>query len=62
VGVGDHGGGVNLAEGCPGRPVHSEVAGVRGSEIAGEAAGRNRWRGGVCHVREGVVNVASPTN
>jgi hypothetical protein len=42
VGLGDHGGGVNLAKGCSGRPVHGEVAGVRGGEIDGEAAGRNR--------------------
>jgi hypothetical protein len=42
VGVGDNGGWVNLVGGCSGRPVHGEVAGARGSEIAGEAAGSNR--------------------
>jgi hypothetical protein len=41
VGVGDHGGGVNLVGGCLGRPVHGEVAGACSGEIAGEAAGRN---------------------
>jgi hypothetical protein len=41
VGVGDHGGGVNLVEGCLGRSVHGEVAGACGGEIAGETAGRN---------------------
>jgi hypothetical protein len=62
VGVGDHGGGVNLAEGCLGRPVHGEVAGVRGGGIAGEVAGRNRWREGVCCVCEGVVKLKSYIN
>jgi hypothetical protein len=42
VGVGDHGGGVNLAERCSGWPVHGEVAGVRGGGIAGEVVRRNR--------------------
>jgi hypothetical protein len=42
VGVGYHGGGVNLAEGCPGRPVHGKVAGACDGEIAGEVAGHNR--------------------
>jgi hypothetical protein len=42
VGVGDHGGVVNLAEGCSGRPVHDEVAGAHGVEITGEVAERNR--------------------
>jgi hypothetical protein len=42
VWVGDHSGGVNLAEGCSGRPVHGEVAGVRGGGIAGEVVRRNR--------------------
>jgi hypothetical protein len=47
VGVGDHGGGVNLVGGCSGQPVHGEVAGARGGEITGEVAGRNR-RGERC--------------
>jgi hypothetical protein len=42
VGVGDHGGGVNLVGGCSGRPIHGEVAGALCGEITGEAAGRNR--------------------
>jgi hypothetical protein len=42
VGVGDYGGGANLAGGRLGRPVHGEVAGARGGGIAGEAARRNR--------------------
>jgi hypothetical protein len=42
VGVGDHGGGVNLVGGFSGRPVHDEVAGTRDGGVAGEAVGRNR--------------------
>jgi hypothetical protein len=42
VGVGDLGGGVNLVGGCSRRPIHGEVAGAHGGDIAGEAAGRNR--------------------
>jgi hypothetical protein len=40
--VGGHGGGVNLTDGDLGWPVHGVVAGARGGEVAGEAAGRNR--------------------
>jgi hypothetical protein len=39
VGVGDHGGGANLAGGCLGWSVHAAVAGARGGEVAGEANG-----------------------
>jgi hypothetical protein len=48
VGVGDHGGGVNLAGGVLGRSVHGEVAGARGGEVANEATGCNRRRRSVC--------------
>jgi hypothetical protein len=37
AGVGSHGGGVNLAGGRPGWPIHDEVAGSLGGEVAGEA-------------------------
>jgi hypothetical protein len=33
VGVGDYGGGANLARGCLGWPVHGEVTGARGGGI-----------------------------
>jgi hypothetical protein len=46
--VGDHGGRSNLAGGCLGWLVHGAVAGARGGEVAGEATGRNKRRGGVC--------------
>jgi hypothetical protein len=52
AGVGDHGGGVNLTGGGLGWPVHGAVAGARGSEVAGEAAERNRRCGWVCCDRE----------
>jgi hypothetical protein len=42
VGVGDHGGGVNLGGGVLGWSVCGEVAGACGGEITGEAAGRKR--------------------
>jgi hypothetical protein len=42
AGVGDYGGGANLAGGCSGWPVHGEVAGVHDGGIAGEVARRNR--------------------
>jgi hypothetical protein len=47
VRAGDHGGGVNLTGGGLGRPVRGAVAGVHGGEVAGEAVGCNRGRGGV---------------
>jgi hypothetical protein len=40
----DHGGGANLAGGSLGRPVHGEVAGFRGGEVAGEATGHDRGK------------------
>jgi hypothetical protein len=42
AGVGSYGDGVNLATGHSGWPVHGEVAGSRGGEVAGEATGRDR--------------------
>jgi hypothetical protein len=42
VGIGGHGGGVNLAGGGLERSVHGEVAGARGGEVASEAYGCNR--------------------
>jgi hypothetical protein len=42
AGVGGHGGGVNLASGHPGWPVHGEVAGSLGDEVTGEATGCDR--------------------
>jgi hypothetical protein len=39
AGVGDHGGGANLAGGCLGWLVHGAVVGARGGEVAGEANG-----------------------
>jgi hypothetical protein len=45
AGVGDHGGGANLAGGCLGWPVHGAVAGAHDGEVAGEAAERDRRRG-----------------
>jgi hypothetical protein len=41
VGVGDHGGGVNLAGGVLGWSVRGEVVGARGGEVAGDACGCN---------------------
>jgi hypothetical protein len=44
VGVGDHGGGVNLAGGVLGRSVRGEVARAHGGAVANEATRRNRRR------------------
>ena len=62
MGVGDNGGWVNLVGGCSGRPVHGEVAGARGGEVADEANMCNRRGEKVCRVREGAVNLKIPTN
>jgi hypothetical protein len=43
-GAGGHSGGVNMAGGSLGRPVHGEVAGFRGGEVAGEATRRDRGK------------------
>jgi hypothetical protein len=57
VGVGGHGGGVNLTSGGLGWPVHGAVAGARGGKVAGEAAERNRRWGWVHWVHEGVAKL-----
>jgi hypothetical protein len=44
VGVGSHGGGVNLTSRHLGWPVHGEVVGSRGGEVAGGATGCDRQR------------------
>jgi hypothetical protein len=45
-----------------GWPVHDAVAGARGSEVAGEAAERNRRWGWVHCVREGVAKLKNHMN
>jgi hypothetical protein len=62
TGVGDHGGGVNLVGGCSGRPVHGEVVGARGGEVAGEANGCNKRGEKVCRARGEVAELKSYTN
>jgi hypothetical protein len=57
VGAGDHEGGVNLTGGGLGRPVRGAMAGVHGGEVAGEAVGCNRGRGGVPRDRERVAEL-----
>jgi hypothetical protein len=42
VGIGGHGGGVNLAGGGLERLIRYEVAGARGGEVAGDAHECNR--------------------
>jgi hypothetical protein len=48
-----------LAGGRSGWPVHGEVAGARGGEVAGEATGHNRRRGSVCCTRGKVAELES---
>jgi hypothetical protein len=60
--VGGHGGGVNLADGGLERPVHSEVAGACGGEVAGGATGRNRRRISVCYACGTVAELKSYSN
>jgi hypothetical protein len=62
IGVGDYGGGVNLVGGCTGRPVHGEVAGALGCEVAGEANGCNRRGKKVRRVRGEVAELKSYNN
>jgi hypothetical protein len=57
AGAGDHRGGVNLTSGGLGRLVRGAVAGVHGGEVAGEAVGCNRGRGGVPHDHERVAEL-----
>jgi hypothetical protein len=54
--------GVNLASGRSGWPIHGEVAGARGGEVAGEATGRNRRRGSACCTRGAVAELKSYSN
>jgi hypothetical protein len=51
-----------LARRCLGWPVHGAVAGARGSEVAGEAAERNRRWGWVHCVCEGMAKLKNYTN
>jgi hypothetical protein len=51
-----------LAGGCLGWPVHDAVAGARGGEVAGEAAERNRRRGWVHCVCEGMAKLKNYMN
>jgi hypothetical protein len=60
--VGGHGGGVNSTSGGPGWLVHSAAAGVRGGEVAGEAAERNRRWGEVPCDRECVAELKHQSN
>jgi hypothetical protein len=62
AGVGDHGGGANLAGGCLGWPVHGEVAGACGGEVAGEANRCNRRGEKVRRARGEVAEFNSYTN
>jgi hypothetical protein len=62
AGVGDHGGRANLAGGCLGWPVHGAVVGTHGGEVAGEAVERNRRRGWVHCVYEGMVKLKNYMN
>jgi hypothetical protein len=57
AGVGDYGGGANLAGGCLGWPVHGEVAGARGGEVAGEANGAIGEGKMVCRARGDVAEL-----
>ena len=51
-----------MAEGCSGWPAHGEVAGARGSEVAGEAAECDRGWGGVHCVCEGIAKLKNYMN
>jgi hypothetical protein len=62
AGVGDHGGRSNFARGCLGWPVHGAVAAARGGEVAVEAAERNRRRGWVQCVCEGMAKLKNYMN
>jgi hypothetical protein len=62
AGVGDHGGRANLAGGCLGWPVDGAVAGARDGEVASEAAERNRRRGWVHCVCEGMAKLKNYMN
>jgi hypothetical protein len=51
-----------LAGGCLGWLVHGTVAGTRGGAVAGEAAERNRRRGWVHCVCEGMAKLKNYMN
>jgi hypothetical protein len=57
AGVGDHGGGANLAGGRLGWPVHGGVAGARVGEVAGEANSAIGEGKTVCRARGEVVEL-----
>jgi hypothetical protein len=62
AGVGDYGGGANLAGGCLGWPVHGMVAGARDGEVAGEANGAIGEGKTVCCARGEVAELKGLTN
>jgi hypothetical protein len=51
-----------LAGGRSWWPVHGEVAGARGSEVAGKATRHNRRRESVCCTRAAVAELKSYSN
>jgi hypothetical protein len=51
-----------LASGGLGRPIHGEVVGYRGGEVAGEATGRDRGRRVVRRVRGEMVKFVNHFN
>jgi hypothetical protein len=57
AGVGDYGGGANLAGGCLGWPVHGAVASARGGEVAGEANGAIGEGQTVCRAQSEVAEL-----
>jgi hypothetical protein len=57
-----YGGGINLASGVLRQPVHGEVAGFYGGEVAGEASGRDRGKEIVFCARSEVVKFVNNLN
>ena len=51
-----------MVGGCSGRPVHGEVVGARGGEVAGEANRCNKRGEKVCRARGEVAELKSYTN
>ena len=51
-----------MAGGCSGWPAHGEVVGVRGGEVADEAAERDRRWGWVHCVCEGIAKLKNYMN
>jgi hypothetical protein len=62
AGADGHSGGINLAGGSLGRPVHGEVAGFRGGLVAGEATARDRGERMVRCVHGEVVKFVNQLN